>query len=106
MRTSAHSPRIGVGAVVGHNFPVWLGFKGGKGVATTIGLFLAAIFRYSSLAALVALALAPLYAFILGYPNAALAFLALGILGWARHHANIARLLKGAEPKIGGAKTA
>jgi len=113
----------GVGAVVGHNFPVWLSFKGGKGMATTIGLFLAAlpmagvmacatwlviaaIFRYSSLAALVALALAPLYAFILGYPNHALAFLALGILGWARHHANIARLLKGEEPKIGGAKTA
>jgi glycerol-3-phosphate acyltransferase PlsY len=113
----------GVGAVVGHNFPVWLSFKGGKGMATTIGLYLAALpvagvmacatwlviaglFRYSSLAALVALALTPLYAFILGYPNAALAFLALGILGWVRHHANIARLLKGAEPKIGGAKTA
>jgi acyl phosphate:glycerol-3-phosphate acyltransferase len=113
----------GVGAVIGHNFPVWLGFKGGKGVATTIGLIIAAvpiagvmacvtwlamaaIFRFSSLAALIALAMAPLYAYILGYPNAALAFLVLGILGWARHHANIVRLVKGTEPKIGGAKAA
>jgi acyl phosphate:glycerol-3-phosphate acyltransferase len=113
----------GVSAVFGHNFPVWLGFKGGKGVATTIGfiivavpvaggmtcatwLAIAAIFRFSSLAGLTALAMAPLYAFILGYPNAALAFLALGILGWARHHANIVRLVKGNEPKIGGAKAA
>ncbi|MSO97910.1 MAG: glycerol-3-phosphate 1-O-acyltransferase [Rhodospirillaceae bacterium] len=113
----------GVSAVIGHNFPVWLKFKGGKGVATTFGLFiaavpiaglmacltwaaLAAIFRYSSLSALVALALAPLYAFILGYPTHAGVFLMLGVLGWARHHANIARLIKGTEPKIGGTKPA
>jgi glycerol-3-phosphate acyltransferase PlsY len=111
----------GVGAVIGHNFPIWLGFKGGKGMATTIGLIIAAvpvvggmacmtwlaiaaIFRFSSLAALVALIMAPAYAYILGYPNAALAFLVLGILGWVRHHANIVRLVKGTEPKIGGAK--
>lgn len=113
----------GLGAVIGHNFPVWLKFKGGKGVATTLGMIFAALpvaglmagatwlviaglFRYSSLAALIALAASPLYAYILGYPNAAGAFLILGIMGWARHHANIARLLKGEEPKIGGAKKA
>jgi glycerol-3-phosphate acyltransferase PlsY len=113
----------GLGAVVGHNFPVWLKFKGGKGVATTFGLFIAsvpvaglmacltwaavaAIFRYSSLSALVALAVAPLFTFILGYPTHAIVFGVLGIMGWARHHSNIARLLKGTEPKIGGAKTA
>ncbi|MDX2143288.1 MAG: glycerol-3-phosphate 1-O-acyltransferase PlsY [Rhodospirillaceae bacterium] len=111
----------GVGAVIGHNFPVWLKFKGGKGVATTFGLFIAAVpvaglltcltwaavaavFRYSSLSALVALALAPVYGYILGYPMHAVAFLLLGILGWIRHRANIARLLAGSEPKIGGAK--
>ena len=113
----------GLGAVIGHNFPVWLNFKGGKGVATTFGLFIAAvpvaglmacltwaamaaIFRYSSLSALVALALAPLCAFILGYPTHAGVFLALGVLGWVRHHANIVRLVKGTEPKIGGVKPA
>jgi glycerol-3-phosphate acyltransferase PlsY len=113
----------GVSAVVGHNFPVWLKFKGGKGVATTFGLFLAAVpvvglmtcltwlvvavvFRYSSLSGLVAFALAPLYAYILGYPIPAAAFLMLGVMGWVRHHANIRRLLGGTEPKIGGAKKA
>ncbi len=109
----------GVGAVVGHNFPVWLNFKGGKGMATTIGLFMAAlpvvgvmagltwlamaaIYRMSSFAALATLVMTPLYAYILGYQNHAIAFLILGILGWARHHANIVRLLGGTEPKIGG----
>jgi acyl phosphate:glycerol-3-phosphate acyltransferase len=111
----------GVGAVIGHNFPIWLQFKGGKGVATSIGfmiaalpiagifacvtwLAMAAIYRYSSLAALVALVMAPLYGYILGYPNHALAFLVLAVLGWGRHHANIARLVKGLEPKIGASK--
>jgi glycerol-3-phosphate acyltransferase PlsY len=111
----------GLAAVIGHNFPVWLKFKGGKGVATTFGLFIAAVppagvltcltwlviaalFRYSSLSALVALALAPVYGYILGYPIHAGAFLVLGILGWIRHRANLARLIAGTEPKIGGAK--
>jgi acyl phosphate:glycerol-3-phosphate acyltransferase len=113
----------GVGAVIGHNFPIWLQFKGGKGVATTIGLMItalpiagifacvtwlamAAIFRYSSLAALITLAMAPLYGYILGYPNHAIAFSVLAVLGWARHHANIVRLVKGLEPKIGAGKKA
>jgi len=112
----------GCAAVVGHNFPVWLRFKGGKGVATTMGLMLAAapvvgvmailtwgavayIYRISSLAALVALAVAPFYAALLGHPQQAIAFGALGVLVWARHSANLRRLWKGQEPRI-GAKTA
>ena len=108
----------GAAAVLGHNFPVWLNFKGGKGVATTLGLMIgaipavgimacltwtatAAIFRISSLAALVALAMAPLYAVLLGQSTEAVAFAALGLLGWIRHRANLRRLLKGDEPRIG-----
>jgi glycerol-3-phosphate acyltransferase PlsY len=113
----------GFAAVLGHNFPVWLRFKGGKGVATTLGtlaavcwpaglgccltwLVVAAIFRISSLAALVALALGPVYAWIFaGWPAAVMA-LGLALMGFYRHQANITRLLKGEEPKIGGKKTA
>jgi glycerol-3-phosphate acyltransferase PlsY len=112
----------GIAAVVGHNFPVWLKFKGGKGVATTLGTMIAAaplvgvlacatwlvvagIFRYSSLAALVALALAPAYALYFGKTDVAAAFAVLAVLVWYRHHANIARLLKGEEPKIGAKKS-
>ncbi len=108
----------GAAAVIGHNFPVWLKFKGGKGVATTFGLMIAAapvvgvmacltwvvvaaIFRISSLAALVGLALAPVYAFFMGRFDEAIAFAALGLLGWLRHHANLRRLIKGEEPRIG-----
>ncbi len=112
----------GVAAVLGHNFPVWLKFKGGKGVATTLGTMLAVapyvgiatcltwlgvalIFRYSSLAALIALALAPLYAELMVHDHwVALAFLALAVLGWIRHRANLARLKRGEEPKIGAKK--
>lgn len=109
----------GAGAVLGHNFPVWLRFQGGKGVATTLGMMLgsvpiigamacvtwiamAIIFRYSSLAALIALAVTPLFAILLGMTNPALMFLALAVLGWVRHWANIGRLVKGEEPQIGG----
>jgi glycerol-3-phosphate acyltransferase PlsY len=112
----------GVAAVVGHNFPVWLKFKGGKGVATTLGTILAADFwvgvlacatwlivaaflRYSSLAALVALALAPAYALYFHQTEAAAAFAGLAVLGCYRHRANISRLLRGHEPKIGAKKT-
>ncbi|MFA7431101.1 MAG: glycerol-3-phosphate 1-O-acyltransferase PlsY [Rhodospirillaceae bacterium] len=111
----------GVAAVVGHNFPVWLGFKGGKGVATTLGVLLAtawpvglvacatwlavaAAFRYSSLAALVALAAAPVVAWFWATPAHAVAFGALAVLAWGRHSENIRRLLKGEESKIGRKK--
>ncbi len=111
----------GVAAVFGHNFPVWLGFKGGKGVATTLGVLAAAAWpvglgacatwllvalatRYSSLSALLALALSPLYAWLLEMPEAAVAAAVLAVLAWIRHHANIRRLLNGTEPKIGAKK--
>lgn len=118
----------GGAAFMGHLFPVWLGFKGGKGVATFFGLILAACWplglmaaatwlivafalRYSSLAALVAAALTPLYALLplptLGLPApTAILILAVftAVLIYIRHHENIARLLKGAEPKIGAKK--
>ena len=118
----------GGAAFMGHLFPVWLGFKGGKGVATVFGLILAACWplgllaaatwlimafalRYSSLSALVAAALTPLYALlplaILGLPAPApILILAIftAVLIYIRHHENIARLLKGAEPKIGAKK--
>ncbi len=108
-------------AVLGHNFPIWLGFKGGKGVATTLGVILvtawpaglgacltwlavAFLVRISSASALAALALAPVYALLLHKPEHALAFAGLALLGFIRHHANIRRLLKGEEPRIGKKK--
>jgi len=111
-------------AFLGHLFPVWLGFKGGKGVATFFGTMLAAawpvglaaaatwlivafLFRMSSLAALVAVALAPLVALLLGRPNAiALLALFMALLVLVRHSENIRRLLKGQEPRIGAKKAA
>lgn len=108
----------GVFAVIGHNFPIWLKFKGGKGVASTLGLLLsmtplvgiltaltwlvmAFIFRYSSLSALTALTLAPVYAFFIE-PNKAVAgtYILLTILSFYRHHSNIKRLINGEESKI------
>jgi acyl phosphate:glycerol-3-phosphate acyltransferase len=111
----------GFAAVLGHNFPVWLGFKGGKGVATTLGalaacswpaalaccltwLAMAGLFRISSLAALTALALAPAYSWYFAGPETAVMAAGLAMLGFIRHHANIKRLLKGEEPKIGKKK--
>ncbi|WP_312166504.1 glycerol-3-phosphate 1-O-acyltransferase PlsY [Phenylobacterium sp.] len=114
----------GGSAFLGHLFPVWLKFKGGKGVATFFGTLLAAawpvgmaagatwivmafLFRMSSLAALTAAALAPIYVFLLDrpYPIAVMA-LFMGVLIYIRHKDNIGRLLKGEEPKIGKKKDA
>ena len=108
----------GLGAFLGHLFPVWLKFKGGKGVAVYIGLLIglywpgalifcviwlgvAGLSRYSSLAALTASALTPLALWFLGRPSAAALFLALSALLWIMHRANIRRLLDGSEGKIG-----
>ena len=114
----------GAAAFFGHCFPVWLGFRGGKGVATFVGLLLAAmwpagllfaatwlatagLFRRSSLAALVATALTPVYAGLTGYGWAGILTTAgLGVLIFYRHAANISRLLRGEEPKFGAGKTA
>src|SRR5271163_3659993 len=108
-----------LGAFVGHLFPVWLGFKGGKGVATYIGLLLgfkvwlalltfcaawlavAAATRYSSLAALVASAVTPVVLWWRGDHRLALLFLLLSAALWFMHRANIARLFDGSESKIG-----
>lgn len=108
----------GAGALLGHVFPVWLGFKGGKGVATYIGvlaalawqvalvfaavwLVMAAIFRYSSLAALVACTVVPVALYVRDLPQFALAFLLMSLLVFYKHRANIERLLAGTESKIG-----
>lgn len=108
----------GFGAFLGHLFPVWLKFKGGKGVATYIGLLLglhwpaavvfcaiwlavAAVTRYSSLAALVASAVTPPALWYFGFPDITALFLVLTLLLWAKHRANIVRLLNGSEGKIG-----
>ena len=111
------------GAFLGHLFPVWLGFKGGKGVATYIGLLLAlawpvaiafcliwlavaALTRYSSLAALVASAATPFALWLMGDRPETVLFALLTLLLWVMHRANIARLLNGTEGKIGASSDA
>lgn len=108
----------GFGAVVGHLFPVWLGFRGGKGVATGLGVLIAAAWpvgliagaawlatafasRISSAGALAAFALAPVAAVALSYRGVALLALGVAVLVFIRHEANIRRLLNGTEPRFG-----
>jgi glycerol-3-phosphate acyltransferase PlsY len=108
----------GLGAVIGHVFPVWLKFKGGKGVATYIGVLLAvswpvalafgaiwgavaALTRTSSLSGLIASAATPVLLWVLAGGKPALLFAVLTILIFVMHRANIARLIAGTEPKIG-----
>jgi glycerol-3-phosphate acyltransferase PlsY len=113
----------GAAAFLGHLFPIWLGFKGGKGVATFFGILfaiawpvglaagatwilMALAFRISSLAALSTAAATPLWFFLLGEARPERLILAVGmaILIFIRHEANIRRLLKGEEPRLGAAK--
>jgi glycerol-3-phosphate acyltransferase PlsY len=109
----------GGAAFLGHLFPIWLKFKGGKGVATFLGTMLAAawpvglldcatwlamagLFRISSLAALTAAALTPLFVYATDQPYPFLLLsIGMAVLVFIRHHENIARLLKGQEPRIG-----
>ncbi|MBV9556027.1 MAG: glycerol-3-phosphate acyltransferase, partial [Pseudolabrys sp.] len=108
----------GAGAFLGHLFPVWLGFKGGKGVATYIGVLLglawpfALLFgvvwaavayftRYSSLSALVASAVTPVALAVMGHGEAAILFLLLTAGLWYMHRPNIERLIAGTEGRIG-----
>jgi glycerol-3-phosphate acyltransferase PlsY len=108
----------GLGAFLGHLFPVWLKFKGGKGIATGLGILLAvswqtaiavaiiwiaiaAASRYSSLASLIASAAAPVILWFIGTPAQALLFLILGVLAFIVHRGNIARLMNGTEGRIG-----
>ncbi len=109
----------GFSAFLGHLYPVWLGFKGGKGVATFFGTALAlapvvgiiagavwlttaAITRISSLSALLAAVGAPIAAALTGHSTTMLFFVAVGALIFLRHAPNIRRLLEGSEPRIGG----
>jgi acyl phosphate:glycerol-3-phosphate acyltransferase len=108
----------GLSVFLGHLFPVWIGFKGGKGVATGLGVFLGICFpvgilacaawlvaafalRFSSAAALAAFAMAPLAALALGRPSFALLAVVIGAFVYWKHSANIARLRLGTEPRIG-----
>ncbi|MDJ0860463.1 MAG: glycerol-3-phosphate 1-O-acyltransferase PlsY [Dinoroseobacter sp.] len=108
----------GAAAFLGHCFPIYLGFKGGKGVATFLGTLLAlawpvggaacmtwliaaGAFRISSLSALIAAATSPLWAYLLGFEGMTLLASFLAVLVWIRHRPNIVRLLDGSEPRIG-----
>ena len=111
----------GAGAVIGHLYPVWLRFKGGKGVATYLGvayglalllglaasgawIATAVLFRISSLAGLVMVAATPVIAWFMDLRAAAAMIMALSLLVVWRHRENIGRLLKGAEPRLGQSK--
>ena len=121
LAATRHSSALG--AFLGHLYPVWLGFKGGKGVAVSLGILLSlywpagllaaatwvavvAIFRISSLSALVAAAMAPLYLFVFHREHEAILALMLAILILVTHSENIGRLLRGQEPRIGAKNAA
>ena len=112
----------GLGAFLGHLFPVWLGFRGGKGVAVSLGILLAvywpvallgfaswaavlAVFRISSLSALVAAIVTPIYMALFHRPHETVLAVVLAVLVLVVHHENIRRLLRGEEPRV-GAKSA
>ena len=109
----------GVAAFLGHLYPVWLGFRGGKGMATFLGtllamfwplgiiacgiwLIVAVLGRMSSLASMISASATPLVASLLGQQKLAVACLVMAVLIVWRHRANIARIRAGTEPKIGG----
>jgi glycerol-3-phosphate acyltransferase PlsY len=119
---ACYSPELGLwagfGAFIGHLFPVWLGFKGGKGVATYLGvliglawpaalvfaavwLIVAVVFRYSSLAALTAAVLVPIALWFQSTPEIALLFVVMSVIVFIKHRANISRLMAGTEGRIG-----
>ncbi len=108
----------GLGAFLGHLFPVWLKFKGGKGVATYLGVLLglaplivlvfaavwlgmAKLFRYSSLAALAAAIAVPVALYLYGRPEIGSLFVVMSLITFLKHHENIRRLLAGTESRIG-----
>ena len=105
------------GSLVGHLFPIWLRFRGGKGVATALGILfaltpivgllacgtwvlIAVIFRFSSLSALIALGASPIYMWLLADPQRMEFSIAMAIVVWGRHGENIRRLVKGEESRI------
>jgi acyl phosphate:glycerol-3-phosphate acyltransferase len=107
----------GLAAMAGHIFPLWLGFKGGKGVATSLGVLfaldwqlglifaalwlgLAFVFRFSSLAGLATSALTPLWAYLIGRYDLIIPTVLIALVIWIMHRTNIERLMKGNEPKI------
>ncbi|KXF77828.1 glycerol-3-phosphate acyltransferase [Paramesorhizobium deserti] len=108
----------GFGAFLGHLYPVWIGFKGGKGVATYLGVLIgfawqgalvfalvwlavAFVTRYSSLSALIATVAVPIVLYFLGLRDVALLFAIMSVIIFIKHRANISRLLNGTEGKIG-----
>ncbi|KAA3450080.1 glycerol-3-phosphate acyltransferase [Mesorhizobium sp. SARCC-RB16n] len=108
----------GLGAFLGHLFPLWLGFKGGKGVSTYLGvlvglawqvalifavvwLVMAFLFRFSSLAALAAAVVIPIALYFMSTPRTAALFVVMSIIVFIKHRANISRLIDGTEGKIG-----
>lgn len=110
-----------IGALLGHLYPVWLGFRGGKGVATLVGIMAAlhwesalvyaavwlgtlAITRYSSLAGMTAALLAPVAAAAFQRFDLALLYLGFGLLVFWKHRSNVERLLAGTEPRVGSSK--